>query len=126
MNVLLDTCALLALASGELPEGAAAALRTAPEAWVSVVSPWEVAIKAAAGKLQLMEPAFVWFLGLSERYGLREIQLDARIACAAAGLPFIHRDPFDRVLAAMAQAHALTVLTCDENIPKYSGVKTLW
>ncbi len=62
MNVLLDTCALLALASGELPDGAAAALRTAPEAWVSVVSPWEVAIKAAAGKLQRMEPAFVWFL----------------------------------------------------------------
>jgi len=126
MNVLLDTCGLLALARGELPDNAAAALRTAPEAWVSVVSPWEVAIKAAAGKLQLMEPPFLWFLGLSDRYGLREIQLDARIACAAAALPAIHRDPFDRVLVALAQAHALTVLTSDENIPKYAGVKTLW
>jgi PIN domain nuclease of toxin-antitoxin system len=42
MNVLLDTCALLALARGDLPDAAAAALRAAPEARVSVVSPWEV------------------------------------------------------------------------------------
>lgn len=126
MNVLLDTCALLALARGELPRGAAAALGTAPEACVSVVSPWEVAIKTAAGKLQLREPPFLWFLGLTEQYGLREIPLDARIACAATALPPIHRDPFDRVLVALAQAHALTVLTSDQNIPKYPGVKTLW
>jgi PIN domain nuclease of toxin-antitoxin system len=85
-----------------------------------------VAIKAAVGKLQLMEPPLLWFLGLAERYGLREIPLDARIACAAAALPLIHRDPFDRVLVALAQAHALTVLTSDENISKYPGVKTLW
>lgn len=37
-----------------------------------------------------------------------------------------HRDPVDRVLVALAQTHALTVLTSDENIPKYPGVKTLW
>jgi hypothetical protein len=34
MNVLLDTCTLLALAGGELPDGAATALRKAPEAYV--------------------------------------------------------------------------------------------
>lgn len=126
MNVLLDTCALLALARGELPDRASAALRTAAEASVSVVSPWEVAIKAAGGKLRLMEPPVQWFLGLAERYGLRELPLDARIACAAAELPLIHRDPFDRVLVAVAQAHALVILTSDEDIPKYPGVKTLW
>ena len=126
MNVLLDTCALLALARGDLPEGAAAALRSASEASVSVVSPWEVAIKAAGGKLQLREPPFQWFLGLSERYELRELPLDAHVACTAAALPLIHRDPFDRVLVALAQAHALTVLTSDENIPKYPGVNALW
>lgn len=126
MNVLLDTCALLALARGELPDAAAAALRSAPEAQVSVVSPWEVAIKVASGRLRLREPPVLWFLGLSERYELREVPLDARTACAAAVLPPIHRDPFDRVLVALAQAHALTVLTCDEHIAKYPGVRTLW
>ena len=126
MNVLLDTCALLALARGDLPRRAGAALRSAPEAIVSVVSAWEVAVKVAAGKLRLREPPFQWFLGLSERYDLRELPLAAHVACAAAGLPLIHRDPFDRVLVALAQAHALTVLTSDENIGKYPGVKTLW
>jgi PIN domain nuclease of toxin-antitoxin system len=126
MNVLLDTCALLALANGDLPPGAAGALRKAPEAFVSVVSPWEVAIKAAGGKLQLREPPVAWFLGLAERYELREVPLEAGIACAAAALPPFHRDPFDRVIVALAQAHGLTVLTSDENIRKYAGVKALW
>lgn len=126
MNVLLDTCALLALAQGDLPEGAARALRSAPEAIVSVVSAWEVAIKTAAGKLRLREPPNQWFLGLVERYDLRDLPLDARVACAAAALPLVHRDPFDRVLVALAHAHALTVLTSDDNIRKYPGVKTLW
>jgi PIN domain nuclease of toxin-antitoxin system len=126
VNVLLDTCALLALARGELPERAAAALRSAPEANVSVVSPWEVAIKAARRKLRLKASPIQWFTGLAERYDLRQLPLEARIACAAAALPPIHRDPFDRVLVALAQAHTLTVLTSDENIPKYAGVHTLW
>jgi PIN domain nuclease of toxin-antitoxin system len=126
VNVLLDTCALLALARGELPSRAAAALRSAPEASVSVVSPWEVAIKVAGRKIRLKGPPIQWFLGLAERYGLQQLPLDARIACAAAALPLIHRDPFDRVLVALAQTHTLTVLTSDENIPKYPGVRTLW
>jgi PIN domain nuclease of toxin-antitoxin system len=126
VNVLLDTCALLALARGDLPAGAAAALRAAPEANVSAVSPWEVAIKVASGKLRLAGAPASWFLGLAERYQLRELPLDARVACAAAALPRIHRDPFDRVLVAIAQAHSLTVLTSDENIPKYPGVTAIW
>jgi PIN domain nuclease of toxin-antitoxin system len=48
------------------------------------------------------------------------------VACAAAALPRLHRDPFDRVIVALAQAHALTVLTSDENIRRYAGVTTLW
>jgi PIN domain nuclease of toxin-antitoxin system len=126
VNVLLDTCALVALAAGELPASAAAALRTAPEAYVSVVSPWEVATKVAAGKLLLLEPPARWFRGLVERYDLRDVPLDAAVACAAAALPPLHRDPFDRVIVALAQAQGLTVLTSDENIRMYPGVTTLW
>jgi PIN domain nuclease of toxin-antitoxin system len=36
------------------------------------------------------------------------VPLDVHLACAAAGLPLIHRDPFDRVLVALAQAQGLT------------------
>jgi len=126
MNVLLDTCALLALARGELPDAAARALRGAPEASVSVVSAWEVAIKSAAGRIQLTRPPVQWFLGLTERYALNELSLDAVTVCAAAALPALHKDPFDRVIVALAQARALTVLTSDENIARYPSVTTVW
>src|SRR5207247_11333513 len=105
MNVLLDTCALLALARGELPDRAAAALVRAPEANVSVVSPWEVAIKAAGGKLRLKQTPIQWFLGLAEYYHLREISLDARLVCADAALLPVHPDPFDLLIVSLTRAH---------------------
>ncbi len=126
MNVLLDTCALLALARGELPTRAAAALRRAPGAFVSVVCPWEVAIKSAAGKLSVAQPVPQWYLALTDRYELKDIPLDAATACAAAALPPIHRDPFDRVIVALATAQSLVVLTADDDIARYPGVKTVW
>jgi PIN domain nuclease of toxin-antitoxin system len=126
VNVLLDTCALVALAGGDLPDEAAKALRNAPDAYVSVVTPWEVAIKVAGGKIRLEEPPVRWFHGLVERYDLREVALDAGVACAAAALPFVHRDPFDRVIVALAQARELTVLTSDENIARYPGIRAIW
>jgi PIN domain nuclease of toxin-antitoxin system len=48
------------------------------------------------------------------------------VACAAAALPVIHGDAFDRIPVALAHAHTLTILTSDHGIPKYPGVKTLW
>jgi PIN domain nuclease of toxin-antitoxin system len=50
-----------------------------------------------------------------ERYDLREVPLDPTVACSAAAVPPVHRDPFDRVNVALAQAHGLAVLTSDEN-----------
>lgn len=126
MNVLLDACALLALARGDLPARAATALGSASEASVSAVSVWEVAIKHASGKLSLPVPAYQWFLRLAERHDLRELPFDARTASAAAALPSLHRDPFDRVLVAVAHDHALTVLTSDTDIARYPGIATLW
>jgi PIN domain nuclease of toxin-antitoxin system len=126
VSLVLDTCALLALADGELSPAAAAALRQAPEAYVSSVSAWEVAIKVAAGTLRLREAPAGWFLSLLERYELREVPLDAVTACAAAGLPAVHRDPFDRVLVVLALSARLTVLTSDGNIGRYPGIDPLW
>lgn len=43
----------------------------------------------------------------------------------AGALPPIHRDPFDRMLVAQAVQQGLTVLTRDENIPRYA-VRSFW
>ena len=40
-------------------------------------------------------------------------------------LPFIHRDPFDRLLVATAKADGMTILTSDENIQSYD-VPFIW
>lgn len=39
--------------------------------------------------------------------------------------PFIHRAPSDRMLVAQAQTRNLTILTRDNNIPRYD-VRTFW
>jgi len=126
MNVLLDTCALLALSRGELPKAAETALRQAPEACVSAVSAWEVAIKSGAGKLRLPKPPAAWFESLLEHHRLRELPLDYRTACAASLLPLVHRDPFDRVLVAIAQKHSLVIMTSDRILSEYPNVQTIW
>jgi len=126
MNVLLDTCGLLALSRGDLPARSHAALEQAEEAFVSAVSPWEIAIKAAAGRLGMPEPTPTWLAGMTERYRLTEWPLDAATACAAAALPTIHNDPFDRLLIALAQSRRVLLITCDLIIPKYPDIQTLW
>lgn len=70
---------------------------------MSVVRSWGVAINVAGGKLRLMDRPLQWFLGLVERDDLREVALDAAGACAAAALPPLHNDPFDRAIVALAQ-----------------------
>jgi PIN domain nuclease of toxin-antitoxin system len=126
MNVLLDTCAALALAEGALPAQAAATLREAAEARVSVVTAWEIAIKVATGKLRLTVPPLRWFEILLEHHELREVPLDAATVCAAAALPPIHRDPFDRAIVALAHATDAIVITSDERIRQYPGVTVRW
>ncbi len=126
MNLLLDTCALLAVANGTLSARAARAVRSTPEVFVSSVSAWEIAIKAASGKLTLQHPAAVWFESVLERHHILEIPLDHGQACEAAALPGLHRDPFDRVLVALAYSQSLCLVTNDRIVPQYPNLETLW
>jgi PIN domain nuclease of toxin-antitoxin system len=128
MNLLLDTCALLALAGqvGKLPRKASLALAKASTVFVSTVTPWEIAIKFKSGKLQLSCPVEEWFSDSLLRYELEEIKLSAPLLCRAADLPLIHRDPFDRVLVATALQENLVILTSDSAIPMYPGIRVAW
>jgi len=126
MNLLLDSCALIALANNALPENAHAALESGAWAYVSSLSVWEIAIKVKSGKLSLPKPVEKWFIELCEEHDLQEIPFLADLACAAADLPLIHRDPFDRALIATAMERKLTLLTSDKIIPSYPGITTLW
>lgn len=126
MNVLLDTCALIKLSHGPLPADASEAFGAASLAFVSPVSAWEAAIKQKSGRLTLLHSPSQWYAKLCGRYGLIEVPLLTDILLTAADLPLIHRDPFDRVLIATALRDRLTLLTSDQTIPTYPGIKALW
>ena len=120
---LLDTHVVLwALAEpAKLARPARSALEDAQnEVLVSVVSAWEIAIKRALGKLAApddLEAAI-------RMQGFEPLLLTFHYAAQAGGLPHHHRDPFDRMLIAQAQAEGLILVTRDSNIPLY-GVRTL-
>lgn len=127
MRLLLDTSAALHLAAGTLSSAAVDALRSGGLAVLSPVVPWEMAIKIKAGKLEVPLPPLDYCVSLARRHRLtlpRE-GLDAALLCAAADLPLIHRDPFDRILVATAIREQMAVLTPDRMIARYP-VTTIW
>lgn len=115
------------LAAGTLSAAAADALRSGGLAILPPVVPWELAIKVKEGKLGLPLPPLDYCVSLARRFRLtlpRE-GLDAALLCAAADLPLIHRDPFDRILVALAIREQCAVLTPDRTIALYP-VSTVW
>ena len=120
--MMLDTCALLWLASGEkkISRAALKQINEAPAVYVSAISGFEIAIKAGRGKLQLPLAPQEWFEKVIAHHGLTVLPLELNICIAAAQLPPIHNDPCDRFIIATARLNDLAVVTTDENFEKYS------
>jgi PIN domain nuclease of toxin-antitoxin system len=120
-TMILDTCALLWLASGDkkLSRVTLKEINAAAAVYVSAISSFEIAIKTARGKLKLPHPPQEWFEKVVEHHGLAVLPLDLNICIAAARLPPIHNDPCDRFIIAAAKLHDLTVVTGDEQFEKY-------
>ena len=93
--------------------------------YVSIVSAWEVAIKASLGKLYEFEGGVKAFLAEMEDNPVVFLPVEKRHVETVETLPFHHRDPFDRLLIATAIAEGITILTADENVKKYD-VLTAW
>ncbi|MEQ1758735.1 MAG: type II toxin-antitoxin system VapC family toxin [Vicinamibacterales bacterium] len=127
MRVLLDTHAFLWWVSDspQLTPRARTTIQGADDVFLSVASCWEMAIKISLGKLQLAQPIerFVSEQLLANDFTLLSIGLDE--TGRTARLPFHHRDPFDRLLAAQAIEQKLVVVTADPLFRKY-GVKRAW
>lgn len=124
--MMLDTCALLWLASGDkhLSRGALKEINEAPAVYVSAISGFEVALKAGKGKLKLPSPPMEWFEKIVEHHGISVIPLGLDDCISAAQLPPIHDDPCDRFIIAAAKANGFPVVTADERFEKY-GIKVV-
>jgi PIN domain nuclease of toxin-antitoxin system len=124
--MILDTCALLWLASGggKLSRRTLKEIQGSSAVYVCAISGFEVAVKAADGKLKLPVPVQEWFKEVIEQHSLTLLPLDLELCIAAAHLPGIHKDPADRFIIAAAKLNDLTVVTTDEQFGKY-GVTVL-
>lgn len=81
----------------------------ADEVYLSVVTPWELDIKKALGKLAFPEDLTPQLLS----HGFSGLPIVMAHAERAAALPLHHRDPFDRMLIAQAQLEQLQLVTAD-------------
>jgi PIN domain nuclease of toxin-antitoxin system len=123
MNLLLDTHALLWFIDGS-PK-----LSSKAREWiedrasvksVSVASLWEMAIKTSLGRLNLKQPFEVLIPAQLESNGFSLLPLHVRHVAKTISLPFLHRDPFDRILAAQCLVEEMTVVSVDAVFDRYS------
>lgn len=124
--MILDTCALLWLASGSkrLSRSAQREINEAPAVYVSAISGFEIAIKVAKGKLTLPKPPRDWFEQVVEHHGLAVLPLELGVCIAAAQLAPHHNDPCDRFIIATAKLRNLPVVSADEQFARY-GLRVL-
>ena len=118
MNLLLDTCTLLWWVGGDPVSAEAAEAIANPDngVWVSAASIWEISIKQSIGKLEVRGD-----LDAAVDEDFEPLPINAAHAKLAGRLPHHHRDPFDRMLVAQAQAQGLTLVTRDRDIQKYDA-----
>jgi PIN domain nuclease of toxin-antitoxin system len=125
-SYLLDTHTLIWYAGDDprLPPSIAALIAD-PTARIVVsrVSLWEITIKESLGKLLLPLPYAQWMRSILD-YDFQILGIsDEHLQCLH-GLPYHHRDPFDRLLIAQALTESLTLVSRDAKFASYSVAQT--
>jgi PIN domain nuclease of toxin-antitoxin system len=117
VRLLLDShVALWWLADDvQLSAAARAAIAGADQVYVSVVTPWELGIKRASGKIDLPDDLVPQLISA----GFEMLPIQAEHAVAAPELPAHHRDPFDRMLIAQAITEHLVLVSADQQLALY-------
>ena len=128
MRALLDTHAFLwwNLDDPQLSEEARTFISTGRnEIFFSAASAWEIAIKAAKGRLELPEPPDKYVADRMRHHHFLALPVELSHALEVYRLPPIHQDPFDRLLIAQSQLEDLPILTADTEIARYQ-VEVIW
>jgi len=126
--LLLDTCALLMLASDQplIPEQAQNEIANAESLVVSAISAFEMTLKYKLEKLSLPLPPKAYYDTALVSHGIEEIVINSDITAFSAELPFIHKDPCDRIIIATALKNKAAIVTADKTMPRYPGIKVIW
>jgi len=121
VRLLLDTHVLLwAVAnSARLPREARDLLEDdSNDVYYSAASIWEIAIKSSLRRKDFRVD-LTQLMGTLPEMDFIELPISAAHAARVAELPFIHRDPFDRLLIAQSIVEPLTLLTNDAVLDRY-------
>jgi len=124
---LLDTHAAIWFLTGDtmLSQTADQIIRDrANNVYLSVVSVWELAIKISIGKLRF-PGSTAGFIHFTQVNDITIVPIETAYLTFIESLPWIHRDPFDRLLIANAISEQMTIISADRNIAKYD-VPIIW
>jgi len=128
MRVLLDTNSFLWFISGSNRLSIDAQRFIADldnQLVLSLASLWEIAIKISIGKLELLQPFDQLIPQQIKENDIHVMLIELSHLTKILGLPFHHRDPFDRLIIAQALTEGLSVISPDIVFSKYS-VKLIW
>jgi PIN domain nuclease of toxin-antitoxin system len=127
--ILLDTHAWVwwAASSVNLSRKAAREINTAESIYISAISCWEVAMLVVKGRLVLDRDVEVWLDLALKLPRVRLAPLIPRIAVRSSRLEeeFLG-DPADRIIVATAMEYGCPIVSKDERIRKYPGVRVIW
>lgn len=128
MRALLDTCTFLwlALEPGRISENAASIIDDASvELALSQVSVLEIVMKYQSGKLPLPAEPKDWIPRRRDFYQLENDPITEAILYRSGRLPDLHKDPFDRLIAAAAIETGSVVLSPDLPLAAL-GASRIW
>jgi PIN domain nuclease of toxin-antitoxin system len=128
VNVLLDTHAFLWAVTGDrrLSSPARALIEDGEnQVFLSAVSMWEIVLKAKAGKLHVEGSVAKVLEEQMRQARISPLAIQPAHVLRVAALPPIHKDPFDRLLVAQAQAENLALVSGDPEIRRYT-VQVIW
>ncbi len=126
MKLLLDTHIFLWFISGDsrLSLNARFVIEDlSNEKFVSAASLWEISIKHSLGKLDLSDNFDALFPKQLEINGFEMLSIKTWPLSKLISLPFHHRDPFDRLLAAQASAENMQMVSADKIFDSYKIIR---
>jgi PIN domain nuclease of toxin-antitoxin system len=128
LRLLLDTHALIWWLNDNVRlgrSGYAAIEEGTNHIFVSAATAWEIATKHRLGKLPGVGPLAEEIATAIKEEGFEELAVTVAHGERAGRLPGPHRDPFDRMLIAQAQAEDLAIVSNEALFDRF-GVRRVW
>lgn len=92
---------------------------------LSAASIWEIGIKIKIKKISINSELDSLVANCISRYDFTPLSVNIPHSIKVSELPYIHKDPFDRILIAQSFVENAALITADKEIAKYD-CKTIW